>query len=68
MGKIKCCFGCVPPKRNPYCHGSCPEYAKEKEENDHQNAIEYERKQINRGLYEQRSNAVEKAWKGQRKK
>lgn len=68
MGKINCCNGCVPPKRNPYCHGSCPEYAEEKAENDRQKAIEYEKKQISRGLYEQRQNAVEKAWKGQRKK
>ena len=29
---IKCCFGCVPPKRYPGCHGKCEEYKKEKAE------------------------------------
>lgn len=27
---IKCCHGCVPPKRCPGCHGVCPEYLEEK--------------------------------------
>ena len=30
MGVIKCCRGCEPPKRNPYCHSTCPEYLAEK--------------------------------------
>lgn len=24
--KVCPCKGCVPPKRNPGCHGKCPEY------------------------------------------
>ena len=31
---IKCCNGCVPPKRHPGCHGKCPEYLAEKAEYD----------------------------------
>ena len=31
---INCCNGCVPPKRNPYCHGTCPEYEKAKAKHD----------------------------------
>ena len=27
---IKCCKGCVPPKRTPTCHSTCEEYLKEK--------------------------------------
>lgn len=29
---IKCCYGCVPPKRYPGCGATCPEYIKEKAE------------------------------------
>lgn len=28
--EIKCCFGCVPPKRYPGCGDRCPEYKAEK--------------------------------------
>lgn len=27
---IKCCNGCVPPKRTPTCHSTCPDYIIEK--------------------------------------
>ena len=30
MGRIRCCMGCVPPKRKPGCHGTCREYIEEK--------------------------------------
>lgn len=29
-----CCYGCVPPKREPGCHSTCPEYLKQKAEHD----------------------------------
>ena len=29
---IKCCKGCVPPKRYPGCGAKCEEYIKEKEQ------------------------------------
>lgn len=29
---IKCCYGCVPPKRHTACWGHCPDYIKEKAE------------------------------------
>lgn len=29
---IKCCKGCVSPKRHPGCHATCKEYIKEKAE------------------------------------
>ena len=31
---IKCCAGCVAPKRHPGCHSTCSEYIKEKAEHD----------------------------------
>ena len=29
---IKCCKGCVAPKRHPGCHSKCEQFLKEKEE------------------------------------
>lgn len=29
---IKCCKGCVPPKRHSGCHAKCEQYLKEKEQ------------------------------------
>lgn len=31
---IRCCKGCVPPKRHIGCHSTCPEYSEEREEFD----------------------------------
>ena len=61
---IKCCFGCVAPKRNPYCHSSCPEYIAEKEAHDKRKA-EYDREQsITEAILLDRKNKVYKALKG----
>lgn len=43
---IRCCNGCVAPKRYPGCHGKCPEYIKEKAE--HNARIEEENKRKHR--------------------
>ena len=32
MAGIKCCHGCVAPKRHPGCHDHCEEYKKERDE------------------------------------
>ena len=64
---IKCCNGCVPPKRNPTCHGSCPDYIKEKAEHDARMEEDYKRRRVNRNLNEQRYDAITKAVKGKRK-
>ena len=61
---IKCCFGCVAPKRNSYCHSSCPEYIAEKEAHDKRKA-EYDREQsITEAILLDRKNKVYKALKG----
>ena len=26
MARFDCCKGCLPPKRNAWCHSTCPEY------------------------------------------
>lgn len=40
--KIKCCKGCVAPKRHVGCHDTCKDYIKEKQENEAQNKWEKE--------------------------
>ena len=34
INNCKCCKNCVPPKRQPGCHGHCEEYLSEKKELD----------------------------------
>lgn len=65
---IKCCYGCVPPKRNPWCHSTCPEYAEQKEKHDKETAAEREKKRIEYGLNSQYASSVIRATKANRKK
>lgn len=58
MGVIKCCNGCKPPKRNPYCHIDCPEYLAEKAAYEERKAEEDARKNIERGLDYQMARSV----------
>lgn len=58
---IRCCYGCVAPKRYPGCHAHCPEYIQEKAIHDAQNEAERKKKQISNGLAVQRNASVEKA-------
>ena len=64
---INCCHGCVAPNRHPGCHGSCPEYIKEKAVHDAQMAEIYKKKRISQGLSAQRTRAVSKAVGDKRK-
>ena len=41
---IRCCNGCVAPKRHLGCHSTCPDYIKEKRQHDE--ACEVRRKAI----------------------
>ena len=65
---IKCCNGCVPPKRNPTCHGSCPDYIREKTENDARLAEENRKRSIKHGLNDETFRGVQRATKGKRKR
>lgn len=66
---IRCCNGCVAPKRYPGCHGSCPEYIEEKAENDAQREADNKRRQHNYNLNarKRRYVAIARAVDNQRK-
>ena len=58
---IRCCNGCVAPKRTPTCHITCPEYIEQKAKHD------AEREQINKAkmtqynIRDQKSDGVYRA-------
>ena len=64
---IKCCNGCVPPKRTPTCHAPCPDYIREKAVTDAEAAADYKRRSIKSGLMNQQERGVMKAAKRKRK-
>jgi hypothetical protein len=55
------CKGCE--KRTPGCHARCEKYLKEKAEYDRLKAAEDKRRDIQIGIWEQRSIKVDKATK-----
>jgi hypothetical protein len=65
---IKCCYGCVPPKRNPYCHSTCQEYIAEKAEHEKIKAKHDRENDITGAIMADRSNKVYNALKGLRVK
>lgn len=58
---IKCCYGCVAPKRHPGCHDHCPEYLSEKFVHDQQREEANKKKENLLGIYNQRDKAVHRA-------
>lgn len=58
--QITCCKDC--PDRHPGCHGSCEKYKAQRAEYDAKKAECMEKYNIAAGLYEQRTNAVFKAY------
>ena len=64
---IKCCYGCVAPKRYPGCHGTCPDYLAEKAKHDEEKAADYQRRRTQGALNEQRYRAITKVTKHKRK-
>ena len=65
---ISCCRGCVPPKRNPYCHGNCPEYVKEKAAYEARKAEVDKENFVRCGVLSQRLESSYRAMKRCRKK
>lgn len=63
---IKCCHGCMAPKRYPGCHDHCPDYAKEKAEDTAKKEAEQKRCAIQFAIMDQRGRAVRKALKHRR--
>ena len=64
---IKCCNGCVPPKRTPTCHSTCPDYIREKAKHEAELEAEFQRRSIRVGLMRQQERGVMKAAKRKRK-
>ena len=58
---IKCCMGCVAPKRHTACWDTCPEYLEEKAKYNQQKAEMDKKQEISLAIYLNRSNKVEKA-------
>ena len=63
MGIIKCCIGCVPPKRHTACWGHCPDYAAEKAEYERCKEADVKRRKVKNDIYNQRAEHVTKALK-----
>lgn len=63
---IKSCKGCVAPRRYPGCHGQCVDYLIEKAEHDYLREADYEKRRTQGMLYEQRTQAVNRAYKKRR--
>ena len=51
---IRCCYGCVPPKRHRACWDTCPDYIQEKAEDDKKKQVERDRRAADRAFREQR--------------
>ena len=58
---IYCCMDCKAPKRYPGCHGTCPDYIKEKAEHDAERAEENRKRSIEHGLNAQKASGVKRA-------
>ena len=58
---IKCCNGCVPPKRHTACWGHCPEYQAERAEYERLKAQDDQRRNVKNSVYFQRTDKVVKA-------
>ena len=63
---IKCCIGCVIPKRYPGCHDHCEEYRREKEAHDRRKAELDQENRISAAIYINRGNKVEKVLRKRR--
>lgn len=63
---MKCCHGCIPPKRHPGCHDHCPEYIAEKEAHEKRKAELDREKRISAEIYINRGNKVAKVMRKRR--
>jgi hypothetical protein len=63
---IKCCYGCVAPKRHPGCHATCPDYFRDNEKHQAEKEAERKIKQTQDSVYQQRAESIGKALKRRR--
>ena len=64
---IKCCYGCVAPKRHTGCWDHCPDYAKEKEQDKKEKAAYRQKRAVEQGITSQKYDGVYRAIKKRRK-
>jgi len=57
---IKCCNGCVPPRRTPTCHSTCPDYIIEKAFSEAERQEEFEKRQAKFRMADQRVDIMSK--------
>lgn len=60
---MRCCHGCVAPKRQPGCHDHCPDYKEERAEYDKLKDAEDKRNAVRCGIYYQKADGVYRAMK-----
>ena len=65
---IKCCFGCVAPKRYPGCGATCKEYLEEKAEDARQKEAYRKERAIANAIYSSRTRRVQAAYRKRRNK
>lgn len=63
---IKCCLGCVPPRRTPTCHVTCPDYIREKAEHEKKREAEFRRREADQGVRDMLNQGVAKQAKRRR--
>ena len=63
---IKCCLGCIAPKRNPGCHSHCAEYITEKAQYEEEKAEANRKKAVYQSIYVQKQNGVLRAHKARK--
>lgn len=64
---VRCCFGCVAPKRHVGCHATCPEYIEESDRNQKERELRHKSRAREQELWESRHHSVAKALKHRRK-
>lgn len=57
---IKCCNGCLPPKRTGDCHATCPDYIIEKAFHEAERQEELEKYKAKRRISDQRVDIIGK--------
>lgn len=64
---IKCCKGCVAPKRHKACWDHCPEYLAEKAQHDKRKAELDKERMVSQAIYGERGKKVYNALKKYRR-
>ena len=58
---MKCCKGCTPPRRTPYCHAECRQYIEERAKHDKLKAAADKERAIHNGCYTQKVQSIKRA-------